>query len=159
MPRFILPGQPTEKQREAWEAVERLGSQIAAAKELGISQGGLQSRMRGYQRAMGIVGDLPGMLEPVRHYSTRGTGQVAQLRQRVRELEAELGQQQAVNSALLQRIAELELLAHPWAAVHQKLDVILARSTAPAVPAVITHRRRADGGVGGKTEAKARRVA
>jgi len=53
--------QPTAKQAAAWEAVQRLGSQLAAAAELGIPQGSVQSRLNGYMINMGIPGDLPGV--------------------------------------------------------------------------------------------------
>lgn len=74
-------------------------------------------------------------------------------RAEVAGLERQLEGQQAANTALLARIAELELLAHPWAAIHAKLDQLLARPIGPAMP---THRRIADGGVGGKRERKGR---
>lgn len=57
-----LPSGPTQRQRETWEAVQRLGSQTAAAKELGITQAGVQGNLRGYMAHMGIEGDLPGKL-------------------------------------------------------------------------------------------------
>lgn len=77
-------------------------------------------------------------------------------RLRVRTLTAELEQQRAVNEALLARIAELEIAAHPWVAVHAKLDALLAR---PSGATVITHRRQADGGVGGRKERRAAKAA
>lgn len=53
---------PTERQREVWEAVEKHGTQGAAAKALGTTQGSIQSALKGYMRAMGIEGPLPGLL-------------------------------------------------------------------------------------------------
>lgn len=160
MPRIAVPGEPTEKQRAAWEAVERLGAQIAAAHELGIHQGSLQSRLRGYQRAMGIVDALPGLTDghqAHRAMTPRGAGRVSQLRGQLYEAQAEARDLRKRVARLEARIADLEERAAPFAEVHRKLAAIeraiLAR---PAVP-VITHRRQADGGVGGKMER--RRVA
>lgn len=54
---------PTELQGQAWDLVTKAGmTQVQAAAHLGISQGGLQSRLRGYQKATGISGPLPGLL-------------------------------------------------------------------------------------------------
>lgn len=150
---------PTVKQREAWDAVWRLGSQLAACAELGISQGAIQTRLTGYMRAMGIEGGgTPGAS---RHPT--GTGVVGRLRTTIAErdatiaaLESDLATQMAVNTALLDRIAELEISAHPWAAVHEKLDRLMAR---PVVMAAPTHRRQADGGIGGRQERKVARKA
>lgn len=157
--RLVAHGKPTAKQREAWEAVERFGSQIAAIHVLGISQGAIQTRLNGYMRAMGIEGvGTPGAS---RHPT--GTGVVGRLRATVAErdatidqLTADLATQVDVNRTLLDRIAELQAEAHPWAAIHHKLDLILAR---PVVMAAPTHRRQADGGIGGRQERKAARKA
>jgi len=51
---------PTARQREVWEAVQEHGTQAAAARALGISQGNVQSALKGYMRVMGIEGPLPG---------------------------------------------------------------------------------------------------
>ena len=58
------PEPPTARQTEAWEAVKRLGTQVAAAKELGIKQGSVQGALTGYMARMGIGGELPGKLTP-----------------------------------------------------------------------------------------------
>lgn len=153
MPVITIPGHPTDKQREAWEAVERLGTQLAASRELGIHQGSLQTRMRGYQRAMGITGDLPGLIESAGiaalKRKPKGEGQVSRLRHELRVALARIEQLEADNERQAARIADLEALARPWVDVHRKLDALLAR---PSGPAVVTHRRIADGGVGGKRE-------
>lgn len=47
-----------------WAAVERLGTQSAAAKDLGISQGAIQSGLKRYMRDHGLDGPLPGLLRP-----------------------------------------------------------------------------------------------
>lgn len=52
---------------------------------------------------------------------------------------------------LHERIGILEQQAHPWVAVHAKLDALLKR---PAGVTPITHRRVKDGGIGGKRERK-----
>lgn len=52
--------EPTAKQAAAWEAVQRLGSMSAAAKELGIHQTAVRDRLSGYMAAAGIEGEMPG---------------------------------------------------------------------------------------------------
>jgi hypothetical protein len=47
-----------------WEAVKRLGTQVAAAAELGLTQGGIQSALNTYMRDHGIDGPRPGLLPP-----------------------------------------------------------------------------------------------
>jgi hypothetical protein len=64
--------EPTARQREVWEAVAEHGTQVAAAKALGLSQGGVQGSLKGYMAAMGIQGPMPGMLYP------RGRGRRAE---------------------------------------------------------------------------------
>jgi len=59
--------QPTARQREVWEAVEEHGTQGAAAKALGITQSAVQSGLKGYMKAMGIDGPMPG-------YQTKARG-------------------------------------------------------------------------------------
>ncbi len=151
-------GDPTALQREAWETVQRLVTQKAAAEHLGIHQGTLQSRMQGYAHAMGITGPLPGARQYAR--GKRGTGQIATLRAEIATLqeqlaaanaalEAEQRAHEAAIHGLLERVADLHAQAHPWIAVHAKLDAIMAR---PFGAPVVTHRRRADGGAGGKRE-------
>lgn len=60
----------------------------------------------------------------------------------VRDLTAEVERLREENDALREA-------AHPWVAVHAKLDALLKR---PAGVTPITHRRIKDGGVGGKRE-------
>jgi hypothetical protein len=53
--------EPTDKQEQAWRLVADEGlTQVEAAEQLGISQAGVQSRLRGYMGAKGIKGPLPG---------------------------------------------------------------------------------------------------
>ena len=48
------PGRtPTEHQRRCWEAAVRLGSQSAAARELGMKQGSLRNALLGYAAITG----------------------------------------------------------------------------------------------------------
>lgn len=158
-------GRPTAKQREAWAAVERTGSQVEAATAIGISQGAIQTRLRGYQHAMGIKGRLPGA-RVYKNGVTRGTGPWAQLRAMIalleaeverltRELEAERSTFDQERERLTETIAALTEQAHPWVAVHAKLERIERAVTRTPVP--VTHRRQADGGVGGRAERKALR--
>jgi hypothetical protein len=159
-------GRPTAKQREAWQAVERTGSQIEAAAAIGISQGALQTRMHGYQRAMGTTGRLPG----ARVYAngvTRGTGPWAQLRATVAAHEATIASLEAEHAARIVEleaevarlhavIADLEAEARPWVAVHARLERI-ERAVGSRVAFVPDHRRVSDGGRSVKEQRKALR--
>lgn len=52
---------PTDKQVEAWNLVAVRGlSQVQAADHLGITQAGVQSRLRGYMDRTGTPGPIPG---------------------------------------------------------------------------------------------------
>ena len=56
------PAGPTLKQQEAWDLVTEGGlTQVEAAQRLGVTQAGVQSRLRGYMDAMGLTGPLPGL--------------------------------------------------------------------------------------------------
>lgn len=60
--RTMTPAGPTEKQQQAWDLVTKEGlSQVEAADALGITQGGLQSRLKGYMENQGMKGPLPGL--------------------------------------------------------------------------------------------------
>lgn len=50
------------KAEQAWEAVHRLGTQTAAAAELGLTQAGVQARLDRYMTSHGIKGPRPGLL-------------------------------------------------------------------------------------------------
>lgn len=53
---------PTLKQQQAWDLVAEQGlTQVEAARKLQVTQAGVQDRLRGYQRAMGLTGPLPGL--------------------------------------------------------------------------------------------------
>lgn len=56
--------EPTARQRQVWAAVKEHGSQTAAGRALGVSQGAIQSGLTGYMRAMGMRGPLPGRRRP-----------------------------------------------------------------------------------------------
>lgn len=51
---------PTALQRRAWETVLRTGTQMAAAKELGMTQGAVRSHLLAYARHTGHTGPIPG---------------------------------------------------------------------------------------------------
>lgn len=156
-------GNPTALQREAWETVERLGSQKAACAELHVRQAALQGRMAGYQRAMGLTGPLPG----VKVYGprvARGTGLTATLRATIASLETDVerltmlrAEDTAEIHALQERIVDLTEQAREWPEVHRKLDAILARPT--GVIFQPDHRRVSDGGTPVKAQRKAARKA
>ena len=157
-------GNPTALQREAWETVERLGTQKAACAELDVRQAALQGRMAGYQHAMGLTGPLPG----VKVYGprvARGTGLTATLRATIASLEADVerltmlrAEDTAEIHALQERIVALEADARPWVAIHAKLDALAARPSGTVIFQP-SHRRVADGGQPVREQRKAARKA
>lgn len=122
----------TERQRQAWEATVRLGSQSAAAREMGTSQGVVRSLMIGYARSIGWTDPLPG----VRHDTGRpeGTGRVQVLTRQLEEAHEEIDRLRS----------ELAML---HGGIEAKLDELLSR---PATTQVVewrpNHRRVVDGG-------------
>lgn len=146
MGRRSLPfghGSPTPLMREAWETVERLGTQIAACAALGVEQGTLAGRLDGYMFAMGIEGRRPGAREYVPQ-RPRGAGLIGTLRHRITELEAALAAAEAEVERLRTENEALSDQAHPWIAVHAKLDLLISRPAGGAFQP--DHRRVADGG-------------
>lgn len=130
--------EPTPRQAQAWEAFQRLGSQAAAARELGMSSGSLSARIRGYLERTGVVDPtLDPTLDP------------AKGRKGISMLTAELAYERTERARLIARCTELEAtnakLAKRAAAadrLEQKIDRIL-RSVERLQPPNL---RRADGG-------------
>jgi hypothetical protein len=147
MPSGQYVRKPTPLQQQCWDALHAHQSVKVAAAAIGMDQRNFRDSCEGYMRRAGIPGPMPF----VKVYRTAGSVdvEVGRLRAQVAGLEQQLDAQTAANTALQARVVELELLAHPWIAVHAKLDRILAR---PAGAPVVTHRRQADGGAGGKRE-------
>lgn len=142
--------QPTEIQQRCWDALHEHRSVSAAARALGMTSWAVRGACQAYMVNLGMEGPLPF----TKVYAQKAESHlVRQLRDRIAELEDQLEAERLDREQellrLTGRIADLTELAHPWVAVHQKLDKLLAR---PAGVAVVTHRRQADGGVGGKRE-------
>lgn len=146
--------EPTPRQRQVWEAVERLGTQTAAARSLLITQGAVQSALKGYAAAMGIEGPLPGarVYPPERREQLRsavrvprGTGPVATLRRELAEAQMRVVRLEDRLARLEEENEELRAAAAPFARLEAKLDQLLAR---PAI--VASSRRITDGGEGEK---------
>lgn len=152
-PRRTGPHRITERQRTCWEALNRHRSVRSAADALGMSPFSLRDACEAYMRHMGMEGPLPF----TRVYRSRLAGQeLADAHRRITQLEAERDSLAQQLDAARETIATLQLQAHPWVAVHQKLDALLKR---PAGVTAITHRRVKDGGIGGKRERKPRPMA
>lgn len=147
----------TPVQQRCWDALHEHRSVKAAADALGMTTWAVRSACQAYMVNMGMEGPLPF----TKVYARKDESLlVRQLRERIAELEELLASEREDREReivrLTQRMADLAEQAQPWAAVHQKLDRILARPVGAIVP---THRRRADGGVGGKREARPRPMA
>lgn len=135
----------TAHEQRCWDALHEHRGTAAAARALGVTAPAVRQAAQSYMAKHGIDGPIPFTIP---RNATRGRdladarAEIEALRARVEKLEAEN--------------ARLREAAHPWVAVHAKLDALLNRPQ--AVP-VVTHRRVADGGVGGKRERKPRPMA
>ena len=142
----VFRGPPTERQARAWAALQEHRSVPKAAAAMGVEPANLREACRTYMRKTGMEGPLPF----VGKY-TRKPGRCPQHDATIARLQQERDDAVAQADALRDLIADLERQAHPWVEVHRKLDALLKR---PAGVTTITHRRVADGGVGGKRERK-----
>lgn len=142
--RDVLDRTPTEREHRAWEALHEHKGVANAARALGLDPANVRGACREYMRKMGIEGPMPF----VGTY-TRRAGICPQHDRTIATLTEDNVRLERENAALLERIAALTIEAHPWTAVHAKLDALLKR---PAGVTPITHRRIADGGTGGKKE-------
>ncbi len=134
---------PTTRQREAYEAMQRLGSQSLAARELGTVQGNLRNAVLGYCRNTGAplppgVTAGPGVL-------TRRTAHdlVDEMPDRLTAIEERIAELVSDNAVLVDKLAELSRAIHGWTS-RQPIYVELRPR----------HQRTADGGPGGLVEAK-----
>lgn len=140
---------PTQRQREAWEALHRHQNVRSAADALGITPYGVREACEAYMRNAGIDGPMPF----VRVYRSRLVGR--ELEDARREVEAARAERDSLREQLEEartEIALLRLAAHPWVEVHARLERI---ERAVSRPTVVTHRRLADGGIGGRRERRA----
>lgn len=140
---------PIEVLRETYDEVVRVGSQREVAKAWGWTQAKVRHRVNSYMRHAGIEGDPPGIVSPShrqrgslshsgqgdRSAWRRATDENRALRDRVAALEAE--------------VADLTARVVPLERIEAKLDQLLAR---PVTIAAVSHRRKADGGIGGRRE-------
>lgn len=137
----------TARMEKAWDAYQRHGgdgtpgSQSKAARELGISQGGLKSAIDAYRRNTGLPAAAPKIVYG--HKRLTPSEQVAQLVERQEAVERHLESLLASQAALSVQVAELLAAVRP----------MLARQ--PLILEVRpTHRRKADGGDGGRREGR-----
>lgn len=151
---------PIEDLRATYEEVVAVGSQRLVANAHGWNQAKVRHRVLSYMRHAGIEGDPPGIVS--RTHAARGSlshsGQGARTEHRILSADlatvrARLAAVEADNEELRDRIAELERIDRRFDRLE---SLILAR---PVVLAAPTHRRQADGGIGGKEERKVARKA
>lgn len=115
--------EPTLLQVTAWEATLRLGTQLAAAREMGITHGHLRNHLLGYADNMGI-----------------GHGKIPGAARRSRPSEHAL-------YPLLERILRHQQeLDTSLDVINAKLDILLSRPAVVVPPPAPTYRRLADGG-------------
>jgi tryptophan 2,3-dioxygenase len=151
--RGYRPENVTDHQRRCWDALHRHRNVRTAALELGINGYSLRDACEAYMRHMGLSGPLPFVKEYRQRTDARELVETRASNARLSEENARL---RLTIERLEARIVDLEAMAHPWVGVHARLERI---ERAVSVPRVVTHRRQADGGVGGKRERKPRPMA
>ena len=155
---------PIEELRATFDEVVAAGSQRAVAKAHGWAQSKVKHRVESYMRAAGIDGPAPGIISPEHSHratlSHSGQGDRTAWRKdqaRLREAQEALERALVENRRLRARIDDLEDRVDRWDRLEAKLDALLARPTVG--PAVVTHRRVRDGGIGGRKERRAAKAA
>lgn len=146
---------PLDELRQTYDEVVAAGSQRAVAKAHGWHQSKVKHRVESYMAAVGIEGPPPGIVSPEHSHratlSHSGQGATSEWRRdqaRLRDATAALERALVENRRLRERVAELDAEVARWDRLEGKLDALLARPA--AIP--VTHRRIADGGVGGRRE-------
>lgn len=142
-----MTGIPSARQQRAWDALHEHRSIPKAAAAIGVEPSNLREACRTYMLKVGIPGPMP----YVGGY-TRKQGICPQHDSTIARLQRERDDALAEAETLRALVADLQALAHPWVAVHARLERIERAVTRPVA---ITHRRVADGGVGGRKERRA----
>ena len=130
---------PSIRQQLAWDLQQAGHSRTEIAERLGIGIDGVSRLLTAYRRNIGMQ-------------RTYGKGTYA----RVTQLEGERDALAAEVARLRSELAPWESLTARLDAIEAKVDRLLAR---PVGPVTVTHRRVADGGVGGRRELRALREA
>lgn len=145
----LMARNPTDRQRQCWEALNAHRNVRSAADSLGMAPYSLRDGAEAYMRKAGIPGPLPF----TKVYRSRLAGQeLEDARRRIAQLETENAALRGQVDGLRAVNARLAAEARPWAGVHARLERIERAVTRPTV---ITHRRVADGGMGGRRERRA----
>jgi hypothetical protein len=126
---------PTPRQIECYEAVRRhAGNQTAAGRELGISGTAVRQRLEGYAAATGESTVPRGMGRHSRRM-------IADLPGRLDEIESEIAE---INAGIERLIRGVDRLAAQVDELNARQPILL--NVQPS------HRRKADGGTGGRQE-------
>lgn len=134
---------PTPRQIQVYEAVVRLGSQAAAALELGIPTGAVSSALTQYRLKTGAPHPNPDRARPQGEHRVGLT-----LREAAGQLPDRLD---AVEARVSDLTASIDALARLAGELADEVRSFVNRQ--PVVLQVMaTHRRQADGGVGGRLE-------
>lgn len=148
---------PIEELRATFDEVVAAGSQRAVAKAHGWHQSKVKHRVESYMAVAGIEGPAPGIISPEHSHratlSHSGQGDRTAWRKdqaRLREAQEALERALVENRRLRARVADLEEQVARWDRLEAKLDALIARPT--GAPAVVSHRRKSDGGAGGREE-------
>jgi hypothetical protein len=132
---------PTATQTAAWEALQEAQSVSGAARLLGKNPEVVRSLIKAYMRNANIDGPVPF----ARHYRQQRTVELV-VADRVATLEAQVARLRARLDLTEQRLAE------SYRKRFADRDHYEAQLRALRRPTPITHRRIADGGIGGKAE-------
>ena len=132
---------PTANQTAAWEALHQAQSVSGAARLLDKNPEVTRSLVKAYMRAAGLDGPVPF----TREYRSQRPSAVV-VRERIAKLEAQVARLRARLDQTEQRLAESHRRRFADREQYEAELRALRR------PAAITHRRIADGGIGGKAE-------
>ena len=149
---------PWEELEATYREVVATGSQRAVAQAHGWNQAKVRHRVLSYMRHAGIEGDPPGIVSKdhaqrgsMSHLGGGARSALTALRDDHAATRLRLDALEDENRLLRERLAEVEDIRSSFAALHRKLDALLARQ---APTPLVTHRRLADGGVGGRRESR-----
>ena len=141
--------EPTARQREIYEAVKRLGNNMAAGDELGISRNAIYKGLNAYIAATGA--ERPSVDNGYARLGASLRARSLAIRQtpeRLSAIEQTVAELVRVSERLVDQAERFEELLTAFCA---RQPVILGPARDALVP---SHRRLADGGVGGRREAR-----
>ncbi|HLY12934.1 MAG TPA: LysR family transcriptional regulator [Candidatus Limnocylindrales bacterium] len=136
------------RQLEIYDAVVRFGTVAKAAEALGVTGNTIYKGLKGYELATGTKSPAIGNQGGERAGLKKRNEAIRQTPERLEALEEKV---EAQTKVIAQMASELQDLADGLRLFFQRQPVILTPARDALVP---THRRIADGGIGGRREAR-----